>query len=174
MEAILRKAGIPGIAAVCMAILAGSQCSAVAQELDDPWRLWGAVGGGLSSDAVNAMGELVFQKGPHQITARAVAMGDPYGAEGGMNSKGEFGLLYGRTAMSRHGHLSFSAGLAVTDTDMDSEQGMTLGVPLVAEGAFRIVSFLGIGAQVFGNLNANESYSGFTLFLQFGYMPAVP
>ena len=138
---------------------------------ETPWRLWGGVGGGLSRDRVMAMGELVFQKGPHQISARALVGGDPYGAEGGVKPTGEIGLLYGRTAMSRIGHVSISSGLAITDTDMDSEQGMTLGVPIVGEAALRVVPFMGLGAQFFGNLNSEESYMGLALFMQFGYMP---
>ena len=117
------------------------------------------------------MGELVFQQGSHQITARAVVAGDPY-SEGSERAVGEIGLLYGRTAMGRSGHVSISAGLAVTDTDMDSEVGMTLGVPLVGEAALRIFPFLGLGTQLFANLNSIESYSGLTLFIQFGYLPA--
>jgi hypothetical protein len=115
------------------------------------------------------MGELVFQKGAHQLTARALIMGDPYAESD--HPKGEIGLLYGRTAMGPHGHMSISAGLAVTDTDMDSEEGMTVGVPLVAEAALRIFPVLGVGAQFFANLNSNESYGGLALFLQLGYLP---
>jgi hypothetical protein len=115
------------------------------------------------------MGELVFQKGSHQITARAVTMIDPLAES--EQPMGEIGLLYGRTAMGPHGHVSISAGLAVTDTDMDSEEGMTVGVPLVGEAALRIFPFLGVGAQLFGNLNSNESYGGLALFLQLGYLP---
>jgi hypothetical protein len=59
----------------------------------------------------------------------------------------------------------------VTDTDMDSEDGMTVGLPLVSEAALRIFPILGVGAQFFANLNANESYGGLILFLQLGYLP---
>jgi hypothetical protein len=116
------------------------------------------------------MAELVFQRGPHQLSARAVTLMDPLGESS--NPIGEIGLLYGRTAMSRQGHVSISAGLAVTDTDMDSEEGMTVGVPLVSEAALRIFPFLGVGAQIFANLNSNESYGGLAFFLQLGYLPA--
>src|SRR5262245_54607 len=160
--------GLARRAILCLALLGGVSSDVCAQT---PWRLWGAVGGGMTPGAVAATGELVFQKGAHQITARAVVMGDPYGAESGQNPMGEIGLLYGRTAMSRRGHLSMSAGLAVTDTDMDSEEGMTLGVPLVGEAAFSVLPVLGLGLQGFANLNSNDSYGGFALFLQLGYLP---
>jgi|GEM_PF-3139112 len=169
MRHILRNAWISG-ALVWMAFSTGSACTVGAAELDQPWRLWAAVGGGEASHGAAVMGELVFQKGPHQISARAMGQDDPYDSSG--HPTGEIGLLYGRGIMGRHGHASLSAGLAVTDTDMDSEEGMTLGVPLVAEVGVRIASFLGMGGQLFANLNPNDSYSGLTLFLQFGYMPA--
>jgi hypothetical protein len=111
------------------------------------------------------MGELVFQKSPDQVTARAIAMIDPYGYQ----PVGEIGLLYGRTAMGRWGHAAISAGLAVTDTDLDT-QGLTMGVPVVAEVALRLVPFTGVGAQVFANFNALESYGGVALFIQLGWL----
>ena len=94
---------------------------------------------------------------------------DPY--DSGGHPTGEIGLLYGRSLVGRHGHATISAGLAVTDTDMDSEHGMTIGVPLVGEVAVHVFPFLGLGGQLFGNLNQYENYSGAILFLQFGYMP---
>ena len=95
---------------------------------------------------------------------------DPYASV--ERPMGEIGLLYGRTAIWRQGHASLSAGLAVTDTDMDSEQGMTLGVPFVAETGLRIFPFLGVGTQLFGNVNSIQSYAGLVFFLELGYFPS--
>ena len=156
------------VVALCLPAAVGAQ----ADTPETPWRLWGGVGGGLASKGAGGMGELVFQKGPHQITARALVQVDPL-AEAGQ-PVGEIGLLYGRTAMSRQGHVSISAGLAVTDTDMDSEEGMTLGVPIVGEAALRLLPFLGLGAQLYTNLNPNESYLGGALFMQLGYVRSAP
>jgi hypothetical protein len=158
------------VTVLCALFPAGICFGAETEKPETPWRLWGAVGGGFGSNGAAAMGELVFQKGSHQITARAVAEIDPYGEE---DQIGEIGLLYGRTAMSRQGHASISAGVAVTGTDMDTQE-MTLGVPIVGEAALRLFPFLGIGTQVFANLNSMDSYLGLALFMQFGYVRAGP
>ena len=133
------------------------------------WRLWGGFGAGAGGERGGVMGELVFQKSPHQLTARAIGMIDLYGAEGGNQPVGEIGLLYGRTETGPRGHASFSAGLAVTDMNLDT-QGLTIGVPVVAEVAFRISPFMGIGGQVFTNINALGSYGGVALFIQLGWL----
>jgi hypothetical protein len=155
---------------LCLFLPAGICVGAETEKPEMPWRLWGAAGGGFGSNGAAGMVELVFQKGSNQITARAVGELDPYDGE---DQIGEMGLLYGRTAMSRQGHASISAGVALTGTDMDT-QAMTLGVPIVGEAALRLFPFLGIGAQVFANLNSKDSYLGGVLFMQFGYVPSGP
>jgi len=151
-------------------VLLALAATADAQEQSVPWRVWGGFGGGFSGEGAAVTGQLVFQKAPHQLMARAVLIADPYDAAS--NPIGEIGLLYGRTAMGKAGHVSLSTGFAIVDTDMDSEMGMTVGVPIVAEAAVRIFPVMGLGAQVFGNLNSIDSYGGGVLFIQLGWMPA--
>ena len=68
------------------------------------------------------MGKLVFQKAPHQLSARALVIMDPYDA---------------------------------------ADDPISL----------RLLPVLGLGLEIYGNLNSEENYGGALLFLQFGHLP---
>ena len=79
---------------------------------------------------------------------------------------GELGALYGRT----RGYAAIALGVSVVAFDVcpnDDDSCFTLGLPVVAEAALSS-KFIGLGAQVFGNVNRKASYAGATVFLQLG------
>ncbi len=140
-------------------------------------RIWlgtgfGGAGGGNSTGGAAVMAEVVYQRGVHQVGVRAVGVTDVFGYSD--SELGELGLLYGRSATRVWGHASISAGLAWTKLGSCGESGgdcSTLGVPIVAEAAVRLFSILGVGAQAFVNVNAQNVYRGAVLFLQLGWLP---
>jgi hypothetical protein len=142
-------------------------------------RIWlglGPLGGGGRADGAEGyavMAEIVYQTGPHYFAIRAAGAADPLGE--GADEFGDFGLLYGRAAKGPWGHASVAAGLAITGVSSchDALSGgscTTLGVPVTAEGALRLASFLGVGAQGFANLNSKSVYGGLVVFLQVGML----
>lgn len=133
-------------------------------------RVW--IAGGLGTAAV---GQLVVQRRPHQITARGLLAFDPLDPSDCVF--GELGLLYGRTVTVPLGHASISAGVGAAKppgclTGGDNlEAGWILGVPLVAEAAVRLLPVLGVGVQGFVNLNSGATFGGVALFVQLGWLP---
>jgi hypothetical protein len=165
------------IGASLVAIGLTSPTALAGQSAKPGWRLWAAgglgFGGGDADGGIAALSELVFQRAPHQVSVRAVAIADLFN-EGCTSGLGEVGLLYGRTATGPLGHASISAGLAVT---MPSHCGLAgprptvLGVPLSLEAALRLAPVVGIGAQAFANLNGKGSFGGLVVFVQLGWLP---
>jgi hypothetical protein len=140
-------------------------------------RIWlglGPLGSAARADGTEGyavMAEIVYQTGPHYFALRAVGAADALGSEA--DEFGDFGLLYGRAAKRPWGHASVAAGLAITGVSSchDALSGgtcTTLGVPVTAEAALRLASFLGAGVQGFANLNSKSVYGGLVIFLQFG------
>jgi hypothetical protein len=140
-------------------------------------RMWlglGPLGSAARADGAEGMAvmaEIVYQTGPHYFALRAAGAADPLGE--GADEFGDFGLLYGRAALRPWGHASVAAGLAITGVSSchDALSGgtcTTLGIPLTAEAALRMGSFLGVGVQGFANLNSKSVYGGVVVFLQVG------
>ena len=147
----------------------------VAGARDAPARVWvaaGLGGGGGAEDVGGAalLVQAVYQNDPHQLSARFLALADPFGSTDGA---AEIGLLYGRTLTGYMGHLALSAGVAFTHVEPCSEDGDcgTLGVPVVAEASLRLFPVAGLGAQLFANINDRAVYGGVAVYLQLGWLP---
>jgi hypothetical protein len=157
-------------------LLSSVSAPLLAQGRSRVWLGLGFLGSAARSDGAEGyavMAEIVYQTGPHYFAVRAVGAADPLG-EGG-DEFGDFGLLYGRSAKRDWGHASIAAGLAITGVSSchDAFTGgtcTTIGVPITAEAAARIASFLGVGAQGFANLNSKSVYGGLVVFLQLGML----
>ncbi len=154
-----------------MLLTAALVSPAVAQERPRIW-LGAGVGGGGTSQASGAgvLGQLVYQKNAHHIAVRGLWFADIYSND----SMGELGVLYGRAAKRDWGHATAAAGLAftsVTPCGSSTTGCNTLGVPVVVEAALRFATVVGLGAQVFVNLNPKGVYRGAALFLQLGWLP---
>lgn len=117
------------------------------------------------------MGQLVWQKGRHHAALRGMGAAT-LGATG--EALGELGVLYGRTRSSAWGHYTLAAGLAFTDPGVCNLEGCdvsTVGVPLVLDAGFEPTDVLGLGLQLFANVNPEAFYGGLALTLQLGWMP---
>jgi hypothetical protein len=151
--------------------------AAEAQALRQPARAWlaaGLGGGGGAADVggLAFMAQVVYQREPHHLAVRGLALGDTRAS--GSPDVGELGVLYGRTRMGYMGHMSVAAGLALTALDPcpdDDDTCVVLGVPVVADAALRLFPVAGIGVQLFGNVNQHASYAGLALYLQLGWLP---
>ncbi len=155
--------------------------AAVAAQAREPLRVWGvlAVGGGGTTvegtqGSMAASVQLAAQRGPHQVTLRALGLAELFGSVGTMS---EFGLLYGRAASAGIAHLSASAGVGIVshspcssdDPACSSETGV--GLPLAAEVAIRPLPFLGLGLQLVGDVSTEGSMGGLLAMAQIGWMP---
>ena len=92
----------------------------------------------------------------------------------GDDAVGDLGVLYGRTASARGiGHLAAAAGVAYTLVEGcgDPDGCVTFGVPVAVELALTPLEFIGVGAQLFGNVNRESLFGGAAIFLQLGWMP---
>jgi len=155
--------------------------TAAAQELPDRTRIW--AGGGLAAGAsknvefgFGALAQLVVQKRPHYASIRTLILGDIAGFpdSGGGDVIAEGGLTYGRALTGPFGHASMSAGLSLISFDAcpdgQSEACYSIGMPLVAETALS-ARVIGIGLQVFANINPKATYGGLAVFFQLGWLP---
>jgi hypothetical protein len=117
------------------------------------------------------MAQLVFQKRAHHFAARGLLVFDPFDSD----VIGELGVLYGRAATRPWGHAAIAGGVAYTSIEPCPDAGTSgctiLGVPILAEAALRLNSIVGLGAQIFVNLNSMTVYRGALVFLQLGWMP---
>jgi hypothetical protein len=153
--------------------------AAAAQETQPRSRIWAgaglASGGGSEMSGVGLIGQFVFQRQPHSIALRGVVLDDLSGFpdSGGDDVIGELGLLYGRTRVIGPGHVGFSlgvSGVALDPCPHDDDPCFMVGVPLVAEAALS-AKVVGVGLQLFGNINAKMTYAGVAAFLQLGWLP---
>ena len=150
---------------------------AAAQAPAQPQRAWlgaGLAGAGTTSQDVEGHGglmvQLVYQGRGHHVALRGLALGDVFGSS--VSGLGELGLLYGRTIGTRAGHAAVAAGLAAVGFETcpdDDDSCFVIGVPVVAELAVSL-EFVGLGLQLFGNLNPKAPYGGAALFAQLGWL----
>ena len=140
----------------------------------DRSRIWLGLGiGGAAStsesEGMALLGEVVYQSGPHHFAIRGLGVIDPLGEDA--DEFGELGVLYGRAAKRTWGHAAIAAGLALTGFGACPGTGggcHTIGVPVAAEAALRFAPVVGLGAQVFANVNSKSVYGGLAFFLQLG------
>jgi hypothetical protein len=98
-------------------------------------------------------------------------MGDLFGGSG--DGFGEAGLLYGRAAHGRWGHVAVAAGVALTSTRCSEategfDECTVLGAPIVGEAGVRLARPVGVGVQAFVNLNRKTDYGGVVVFVNLG------
>lgn len=146
---------------------------AAAQEpLHRVWLGLGVGGGGTAEvDAVGVLGQLVYERAPHHFAVRVIALADvSSGADRGM---GEAGVLYGRMISGGIAAASASAGLSYVHVDRcdATESCGTIGVPLVADVMLTPFYVIGIGLQLFANINPEASHAGVFVTLSIGWMP---
>lgn len=160
-----------------MLLCLGSPSAAFAQGAPERARIWvaGGLGGaeiGSGREAVALLFEAAWQKRVHQFTLRGLVASEIGGAS---EAAVDVGFLYGRGLIRHFGHVSASAGLAYTEVPCGKRPFRptcrTVGMPVMVEAALRIASVAGIGVQLFGNLNVENSYIGALVFLQLGWLP---
>ncbi|MGH7448256.1 MAG: hypothetical protein ACRELT_11885, partial [Longimicrobiales bacterium] len=86
----------------------------------------------------------------------------------------ELGFLYGRVAIDNMFFASASTGLSAVYLEPCGSTDrvcVTVGIPLVAEVAVTPLDVLGIGLQLFGNLNLKVPYAGLFVMVPIGWMP---
>lgn len=155
-------------------VTAALSSPAAAQDRPRTWLGLGlGLGSGRDTEGLGLMAELVHQKRAHHIAVRGVLLVDPFGESA--DSMGDFGVLYGRAAKGRFGHGAIATGVALTGFEScPSAPGggcATLGIPIVAEAAFRPAPVFGLGVQAFANLNRKTVFGGVVVFIQLGWMP---
>ncbi len=170
------------VAALLMAGMlgAGLQVQAQEQGMEERTRAWLGVGlaQGVSSEVEGGLGavvQLAYQKGPHHFAARALGLADFHGfPDSGGGGLGELGLVYGRRRTASFGYAALSAGAAFVTLDHCPGRGSatcnTVGFPLTAEAALQ-GGLIGLGLQLYANVNPRSPYGGLTLSLLMGWMP---
>jgi hypothetical protein len=159
---------------IALAVFLGDAGSLSAQATGDRPRIWAAAGfgggtAGWDGDLYSFMLEVVYQRGHTHLAVKGAVVSGNYIDEPSYN---ETSLLYGPTFLGGLGHATVGSGLALVKAcDNADSCAWTLGLPLVVEAALRPFPVVGLGAQVFGNLNGEASFGGIALFLQIGWMP---
>ncbi|HSK21461.1 MAG TPA: hypothetical protein VK912_20065 [Longimicrobiales bacterium] len=148
---------------------------AVAQKR--PERVWIApgLGGGTAhggAGGLGVMGQLVYERAPHHFSLRGlVTTGEPGGSDDGY---GELGALYGRFAGGGFIHAGAAAGLSFVHLDRcgnSYDSCATVGIPLAAHVAITPFGVIGLGLQVYANINPRAPYGGMFLIMPIGWMP---
>jgi hypothetical protein len=123
-------------------------------------------------EGLSAVGQLVYQKDVHYASLRGALIADPFGTDA--DGMVDMGLLYGRVHSGRVGHAAIAAGLSLVSfqsCDASSSDGcLRIGVPVIAEAAFRPIPIIGLGAQAFLNLNREAVAGGAVIFMQVGWV----
>ena len=83
------------------------------------------------------------------------------------------GVLYGRAVNSEVGHVLFAGGLGALYGGCANARGRACktipSIPLAAEVALHLGPVIGLGAQLFGNINQRDLMYGGTIGLQLGW-----
>lgn len=145
--------------------------AAAAQQAQGGTRFWAAAGLGAGlptsgGDGIGNLAQLVFQKDAHHLALRGLVLHD---LDRSTETIGEIGVLYGRAGLLSRGVTMAAgvSGLAFDTCPDDDDSCFSLGLPVIVEAA-RGGKVLGVGVQVFANLNRKASYAGGALFLQLG------
>jgi hypothetical protein len=154
--------------------LCATASAALAQDGSNQTRVWGALGIGAGvptsgGDGIANMAELVIQKRPHHFAIRGLVLHDLARAT---ETIGEVSAVYGRTNLLPSTNVALAIGVSGVAFDTcpdDDDSCFTVGLPIVAEFS-RSRQFIGLGIQLFGNLNAKASYAGAVVFLQLGQL----
>ena len=133
-------------------------------------RVWGGSGIGMGGSfkdhgGMTWLNQLVVQKEPHYYAARLVMM-VPVFDDGAYEAIGDLGILFGRTYIGRAGHVAFAAGAAV----VSDETAGGVGIPYALDAAFSY-RVIGLGAQLYGNVNTRATFIGAVIYLQLGWLP---
>ena len=158
-----------------LTLLAAVAAPAAAQDsAAPPHRVFAGVGfgGAAGTDDVGGaggFGQLTWQRAPHHAALRGLGVSELFSSGDGVS---EVGALYGRTVVFGGGHAAVAAGLSFVYVDRGGPTGdvETVGIPVTAEAALEY-RVLGLGIQVFANLNPESTYAGLMFFLSVGWMP---
>lgn len=150
-----------------------------AQDLERPVRIWASAGlGGAyvrDIDVDGAVGlHLVGQWHEHSVTIRGLFLGDLGITDGSGRSAQEASILYGRRVTTSFGYAGLSAGVGGVSAEgfggEFTETRSTIGLPVLAEAALQTTP-VGLGLQLFGNLNSVAPFGGMLVMFYFGWMP---
>jgi hypothetical protein len=163
--------------AVLLGFLSTILATAPADAQERPHRVWlaagvgggGAYGGG---DAAGVVFQGVYERAPHHYALRLVVLtGLPGTSADGF---GEFGVLYGRFAAAGPAQAHAAAGLSAVYLDKcdDTHRDCIIpGVPLTVEVDLVMLEVIGLGVQLFGNINPKAPYGGLFVTVPIGWMP---
>ena len=94
--------------------------------------------------------------------------------DGSGDSVVEAGILYGRRVTASFGYAGVAAGLSAVSADglpgSAGEERGGVGIPVLAEAALQTTP-VGLGLQLFGNLNSVASFGGMAIMVYLGWMP---
>jgi hypothetical protein len=91
-----------------------------------------------------------------------------FGTGGGTLAASDVGLLYGRAGRPRMLHRYAALGAGVAEINGTGGVEYRLALLLEAGASLRLLPFLGVAAQLFGDINTAQSFAGFTLGVQLG------
>lgn len=182
---VLASTGRSGRVHLCVSmVVVGSVFVAVpgrieAQDFERPVRVWASLGlGGAYVRDIDVDGglalHLVGQWGAHSVMLRALFLGDLGLADGSGRSAQESAILYGRRVATSFGYAGLSGGVSGVSAKgfggAFTETRTTIGLPVVAEAALQTTP-VGLGLQLFGNVNSVAPFGGMLVMFYFGWMP---
>jgi hypothetical protein len=153
---------------------------AAGQEDPEPTRfsLRLGVGFGAGGDigGINVVREAALTRRPHRVAFRATAL-TPILVPISEREFTGYALTYGRAVHRERLHASFGVGVSRLEacagrwpSQVRDHCDGTWGIPLVADGGIHVWA-VGVGIEVFANLNRLDSYGGLNAYLSFGWPP---
>lgn len=138
-------------------------------------------GGTELESGIGAVVHVAVERGRHRVVFRSAGFADFAGFPDGSGDGDltEVGLLYGRRGGGTGPGWSLSAGVSAVHfqrcpeepEDPFDDPGCTaLGLAVVAEAGLG-ARVIGLGLQLFGNLNSQAPFAGLGLTLPLGWMP---
>ncbi len=138
-------------------------------------------GGTELESGVGAVVQIAVERGRHRLVFRSAGIADVTGFPDGSGDGDltEVGLLYGRRGGGPGPGWSLSVGLSAVHFQRCPEEPedafhdpgcTTFGLPVVADAGLGARA-IGLGLQLFGNLNAQAPFAGLGLTLPLGWMP---
>ncbi len=177
---------------ILSAVIIAGLCLQKAGAQDGVQNLWLSGGVGIGGKDFAGMLKLAFQAGDRTFSARWTATDEIFGILGNGSSPHErtreLSLLYEIAGhRSRWTFVSVSAGAGLVTGHLrgrylttqstwlwgsssiyEDVKFTTPGVALDVETSLTPFSFLGVGTNIFANINARSSYLGFLLTIQLG------